>query len=108
MSTTRKKNGIAAATREVLEKSDAEIERETSEKWFKRAVACYRQYESTGRVGWLTRFEDYFHESLEHAALARDGGKLVGKLEKRLADEQVHIMVKKAKKYEKAKRKRRR
>lgn len=73
-----------AARREVLSKSEADIERETALKWASRALACYALFEETRAPKWLLRAEDYRHEALEHAATAGDGGRLVGQVQSRL------------------------
>ena len=73
-----------SADREVREKSADKIERETARRWAARATACYARSRGEGGVRWLLRAEDYRHEALEHAALAEDGGCLVGEIEREL------------------------
>lgn len=72
------------ADREVGKKSEEALERETAEKWASRALACYHRYVEGHGLSWYLRGESYRHEALEHAALAGDGGKLVGKLTRRI------------------------
>lgn len=55
-------------------KSDAQIQAETARAWLKRALECYR-------VGDRARGRSYADEALEHAALVRDGGELVRKVQ---------------------------
>lgn len=70
------------ADREVLTKSDAEIERETAEKWCARALACFRQFDKTGDRRWFARGVEYRHEAIEHAATA--GSRVYEAIKKRL------------------------
>lgn len=74
-----------SADREVSSKSEAMIERETSLKWEARCLACLRRYKAGDGLDWLLRAENARSEALEHAALVGDGGKLVGQVERRLA-----------------------
>ncbi len=65
-------------------KSDAAIERETSRKWAKLSIQCFRRYFSTGLQGWLIRAHGYRHEALEHAATVGDKGKFVKKMQEKI------------------------
>ena len=78
---------IKETYREVSQKSDATIERETSRKWLARAIACYQKFDRTGKNKWLIRAESYRQEALEHAALIGDCGKTVCAVEKALKAE---------------------
>lgn len=77
---------IDKAMKEVQEKSDAEIDKETAHTWTARAIACYKialkQDSEEELCKWNRKGDDFRHEALEHAALAKDGGKTVGELEK--------------------------
>ena len=72
---------LEEAQREIGKKSRAEIEAETAWKWAARAAAAYVYYE-TGRTvrsneHWLADATDYYHEAIEHAALADHSGTLL-------------------------------
>lgn len=77
---------LADARKEVAAKSDRTIERETARKWADRAIACFENYRLGVRpkngICWQARAEDYSHEALEHAALARDRGRTLARIEK--------------------------
>jgi len=72
---------VEAAREEVNSKSEAEIEIETAYKWASRSIASYQEYAATKELKWLLRGEDYLHECIEHAALAKDGGKTLSIIE---------------------------
>ena len=67
-------NGI----KEVLEKSEAQIERESAWKWAEKAAACFKISEASTtiaeKLSWLVRGFDNRHESQEHSALGEDEG----------------------------------
>ena len=73
-----------SADREVVEKSDETIDRETAARWQARALACYRQYGKYSLDKWIVRAEKFRDEALEHAAKGGDFGRLVAKIERRL------------------------
>lgn len=75
---------IKAALKEVQEKDEEDIEIETSYKWASRAIACFQLYTETELVTWLLKGEDYRHEALEHAALAKDHGKTLNIIDKEI------------------------
>ena len=58
----------------MLEKEEEEVEIETAYKWASRAIACFQLHAETKLTKWLIKGEDYRHEALEHAALAKDRG----------------------------------
>lgn len=68
------KFNVEEALKEVQEKKEEEIEIETAYKWASRSIACYKLYEKTKELKWFIQAEDYFHECLEHASLAKDMG----------------------------------
>jgi hypothetical protein len=75
---------LPAAREEMKGKTDQELEIETAWKWGARAAACYELFESTKETNWLLKAEDYRHETLEHAALAKDNGETLVEIEKLL------------------------
>ncbi len=62
------------AREEVQVKSRSQIEEETAYKWAARAVAAHENYAQTRNVSWLRDCQDYYHEAVEHAALADHSG----------------------------------
>lgn len=70
-----------AEIREVGRKTDAQIERETAQKWASRAIGCYAFYTARGDEAWLIRYENYRHEALEHAATVEDRGVTVRRVQ---------------------------
>ena len=76
--------GIQKALREVVERPDTLIEQTTAETWAYRALACYEKHRQTRDPAWRDRAKGYADEALEHAALARDGGKSLRVIEKAL------------------------
>jgi hypothetical protein len=66
---------IDEALDEVQNKKEEQIETETAYRWASRSCACYQLHKETGLIKWLLKAEDYCHEALEHAALAKDNGK---------------------------------
>lgn len=75
---------FTAASREVAQKSDAAINRDSSLTWAARAEACFRRAMKTGNAGWFLSGRDHYHEALEHAGVIGDGGKLVARLDRKL------------------------
>lgn len=77
------------AVREIATKSQAQINIETAKIWAARAIA-YRQEAKKADAQGLSEkaceswrgFDDARHEALEHAALAGDMGKTVGRIER--------------------------
>lgn len=67
------RSAVDAAYKELEEKTLAEIHRETAVKWLARGLAAVRHHDESGDESWLSDAEDYFHEALEHAALALEG-----------------------------------
>lgn len=80
-----------AHEREVSQKSDSRIERETAEKWANRAIACYALYLPYSNVDWLTRYDSYRHEALEHAAVVGDRGATVRRIQDKI-DREIKIL----------------
>lgn len=75
------------AAREISEKSAIQINKETANTWAARAIAystAAKEAEpGSGRAAELLRgYDDARHEALEHAALAEDYGKTVGRIER--------------------------
>lgn len=75
-----------SAAREVVEKSNETINRESAKKWRGLAITCYKKYGATDDVNKLVAAEQFRDEALEHAALGGDFGRLVGKFEHKLND----------------------
>lgn len=75
---------VAAALSEVQSKAEEQIEIETAYKWGSRAMACYQLYSQTKNVKWLLQAEDYRHEAIEHASLAKDSGNTLRVVEEAL------------------------
>lgn len=61
---------MRSAYREVVEKSERQIERDTARRWLLRALACWRRYRETRAASWKVRAHGYEQEAREHAALA--------------------------------------
>lgn len=80
---------VEKALGEVKDKTEVQINTETAWTWGSRAAACYKLSNETNDVKekekWVRLGDAYRHESLEHAALAEDDGKLVGEVYKALA-----------------------
>lgn len=72
------------ADREIIEKSEATINRETALRWQARALAGYRRYAKTALDTDIIKAENFCDEALEHAARSGDFGRLVGKLQHKL------------------------
>ena len=71
------------ARHEVGVKSRSQIEEETAYKWAARAIVAYETYvrtqrpkymPSAGSEVYLRDAGDYYHEAIEHAALADESG----------------------------------
>lgn len=76
------------ASREILSKSPEQIHIKTARTWAARAIAYRKEAKKAEGNGsekacelWRG-FDDARHEALEHAALAGDGGKMVGRIER--------------------------
>lgn len=63
---------IEQSKRELLAKSEQQIEYETAVTWGARAIAAYELGMQTGRSTWIYFAEHLYHEALEHAALASE------------------------------------
>ena len=82
---------LTAAAREIATKSLRQIHVETAKTWADRALVYRRKAERADKNGlsevackhWRN-FDDARHEALEHAALAEDEGKTVGRIERRI------------------------
>lgn len=76
---------VPKALEEVQSKSTEEINRDTAYTWGSRAAACFELAEKANdekeKDRLLARALDFRHESLEHASLVEDGGKLVGEIQ---------------------------
>ncbi len=79
---------VKKALDEVRGKSVEQINAETAWTWGSRAAACYQLASEASNEAekdkWLMLADDYRHESLEHAALVEDEGKLVGEVSRAL------------------------
>lgn len=65
-------------------KSDAVIQRAAAKKWAKLARACCREYRATGDLDLSYQAHSHEDEALEHAALVRDYGETVKKIQREL------------------------
>jgi hypothetical protein len=68
---------IEEAKKELLEKTEAQIESETAYKWGSRAIAAYQLFQETGDVKWFLMGEEFRHEAIEHASLSGNFGELI-------------------------------
>jgi hypothetical protein len=72
---------VKDAKEELAKKSYLEIQKETAWKWASRAAASYElaveEKDIHRKVAIYQVAEEYWHESLEHAALYEDDGKLL-------------------------------
>jgi len=69
---------LAEAQREISQKSRSQIEHETAFKWASRAAAAYGLFRSNQKeLRWLRDSADYYHEAIEHAALADHSGEVL-------------------------------
>lgn len=75
---------VDAALKEVEEKTELQVQVETAYKWGSRAIACYKKYSETKALKWFVQALEYRHESLEHAALVEDDGKLLSEIQKEI------------------------
>lgn len=97
---------VEGAKKEVQAKKETEIEVETAYKWASRAIACFELHKETELIKWLLKGEDYRHEALEHAALAKDGGDTLNAIEKEIekhrttVDDEVETEVEKVSSFE--------
>lgn len=80
---------VEKALGEVKDKTEVQINTETAWTWGSRAAACYKLSNETNNAAekekWVRLGDAYRHESLEHASLAEDDGKLVGEVSRALA-----------------------
>ena len=65
------------ARREILQKTRSEIEEETAVRWAERAVAAYQLSSMQQDNRYLRDAGDYYHEAVEHAALADHSGEVL-------------------------------
>lgn len=76
------------AAKELQQKTEKEIQHETAIKWGNRAAQAFINSKTSDdreeRLEWFIAAEEYYHESLEHAALVYDDGKLLSSLQKEL------------------------
>ena len=75
---------IATAKRELQDKAQDEIERETAIKWAARAIAAYIIAREQHNVAVISEADEYRGEALEHAAKAGDFGRLAGTLQRQI------------------------
>jgi hypothetical protein len=73
---------LADARHELAHKTRQDVDRETAWKWAARAVAAYqRSQHSTDplrdAMSWIRDAQDYYHEAIEHAALADHSGEVL-------------------------------
>jgi hypothetical protein len=61
---------LAEALHEIATTPRSRIEAETAYKWAARAVAAHQR-------GWTRDAHDYFHEAIEHAAVADPDGSVL-------------------------------
>jgi hypothetical protein len=61
---------VDRADKELRVKTLTSIQLETAATWGARAAVAYRFYAGTRDVSWLLDAEEYYHEAVEHAALA--------------------------------------
>jgi hypothetical protein len=77
---------IDKAKKELKEKSYLEIQKDTAWTWASRACASYElaieEKDIHRKVSIFQVAEEFFHESVEHAALYEDNGELLKKLQK--------------------------
>lgn len=59
-----------AAAEELTKKNLHQIELETAYKWASRAWVAYTNFNKSRDWRWLCDADDYYHEALEHGALA--------------------------------------
>jgi hypothetical protein len=80
---------VEKALGEVKGKSEIQINTETAWTWGSRAAASYKLSNETNdpkeKEKWVRLGDAYRHESLEHASLVEDEGKLVGEVYRALA-----------------------
>lgn len=80
---------VKKALEEVRGKTVEQINTETAWTWGSRAAACYQLSSEASseeeKDKWSSLGDDYRHESLEHAALVEDEGKLVGEVSRAIA-----------------------
>lgn len=63
---------LKKGSKDITEKTLAEIQEDTAWTWASRAAACYEKLKETGDWKWKTDAEEYRHEAVEHAALIGD------------------------------------
>ena len=80
---------VEKALGEVKGKTEVQINIETAWTWGSRAAASYKLSNETNdpkeKEKWVRLGDAYRHESLEHASLVEDEGKLVGEVSRALA-----------------------
>ena len=79
---------LQKAKDELKDKSYLEIQKQTAWTWASRAAASYdlaiEEKDLCRKVAIFQVAEEYHHEAIEHAALYKDGGELLGKVDKEL------------------------
>ena len=66
-------NSLVSFTKSELdEKSLKDIQKETAEKWAKRAEDAYKRAVDQKSVKWLLDADEFFHEAIEHSSLSED------------------------------------
>jgi hypothetical protein len=62
---------VIRAQNELAQKTCQQIEIETAIKWGARAIAAFRNWQSSGGdVKWFSLMQEFSHEAVEHAASA--------------------------------------
>lgn len=78
---------IAEAKTELASKTYRQIQEETATKWAARAGAAYEmvvESELKSKLATWTLAEEFYHESIEHAALTEDDGKILASIREAL------------------------
>lgn len=60
---------IEKADKEISAKPLHQIQKDTAYTWGSRGIAAYKKYLDTKKLPWLFDGDEYYHESVEHAAL---------------------------------------
>lgn len=69
---------IKYAHAELANKTRKQIEEETAYRWAARAIAAFQlSVNSQQHERWMRDAADYYHEAVEHAALADESGDLL-------------------------------
>jgi len=73
---------LKEARDEIAAKTHRQIEVETAWKWASRAAAAYELVSNEGedKLAIWSMAEEFYHESVEHAALSEDDGELIKKI----------------------------